>query len=120
MIGVTDDKIKTTVNNVRIFMNDSKDDGEMFSNFLKYIYNRSNKSKKVIVYFHNLKYDYHVLLPYMFLIGAPCEKAGQIYNVKLSGYQNQIIEFRDSYKLATFALAKFQSTFGLPDDLCKQ
>ena len=120
MIGVVDDRKESTLDHVRIFMNNPKDDGEMFNNFLKYIYKRSNKTKNVIVYFHNLKYDYNVILPYLYLTSAPCEKDGMIYSVKILGYQNQLIELRDSYKLATFALSKFQQTFGLSEDLRKQ
>lgn len=64
-----------------------------------------------IVYFHNLKYDYHLLEKYL-NIKSVCKKDGQIYNAVIC--HNKVeIELRDSYKLIPFALSKFASQFNL-------
>lgn len=69
------------------------------------------KNKKVLCYYHNLKYDYHILEKYL-NIRDKCQKDGQLYSVKIS-FKNCEIELRDSYKLCSFALSKFQSEFNL-------
>lgn len=71
-----------------------------------------------ICYFHNLKYDYHVLEKYL-NIKSRCEKDGQFYNVKCS-YKGRTVELRDSYKLIPFALSKFGEEFELPTHLRKR
>jgi hypothetical protein len=85
-------------------------------NFLNYITNFGNKN--AIIYFHNLKYDHHILEPYL-NIKSKCCKDGQFYNV-VALYKKVNIEFRDSYKLAPFALSKFCGEFQLPNHLHKK
>ena len=90
----------------------------MVCRFLDYIIKQS-KTKKIYVYFHNLKYDLMILLANIWLMDAPCEKDGQIYSVKIL-YKKRIIEFRDTYKLIPCALSKFCETFNLPKDIDKK
>lgn len=62
-------------------------------------------------YFHNLKFDYNVLKPWLNIVKI-CEKDGQIYNVIVS-HKGVVVEFRDSYKLIAEPLAKFGKIFNL-------
>ena len=78
----------------------------------------SNGKINGLVYFHNLKYDYHLLGKYL-NIKDRCEKDGQIYNV-IVNYKNRQVELRDSYKLLPFPLAKFQREFNLPAEFGKR
>jgi hypothetical protein len=71
----------------------------------------------VIIYFHNLKYDYNVLEPYL-NIQSVCKKDNQLYSVKVQ-FKNSDIELRDSLKIASMPLAKFCSNFALPKDMDK-
>jgi hypothetical protein len=71
----------------------------------------------VIIYFHNLKYDYNVLEPYL-NIQSVCKKDNQLYSVKVH-FKNSDIELRDSLKIASMPLAKFCSNFALPKDMDK-
>src|SRR5690606_36045199 len=64
-----------------------------------------------LCYFHNLKYDYHLLEPYLNIIDR-CERDNQIYNVELT-YKNKKVELRDSFKLLPFPLSKFSKEFKL-------
>ena len=75
LLGILKDAVKMTKDHVRIFTN-YDNDKKFFMNFLDYI-NDNSKGKDAIVYFHNLKYDYTVLQPYLYLCDAPCEKDGQ-------------------------------------------
>jgi hypothetical protein len=74
-------------------------------------YIATHGGKSAIVYFHNLKYDFHLMLKRL-KIRSICEKDGQYYNV-LVKHKTCNIEFRDSYKMIPIALAKFGSTFKL-------
>ena len=71
-----------------------------------------------IVYFHNLKYDHHILEPYLNIF-CKCAKDGQFYNV-VCYHRSCKVEFRDSFKLAPFALSKFCSEFQLNESLNKK
>lgn len=68
-------------------------------------------TQDALCYFHNLKYDFNLLMQYLNIKGI-CEKGGAIYNVKLS-YKGKEVELRDSFKLLSLGLAKFNKTFGL-------
>jgi hypothetical protein len=74
--------------------------------------------QNAIVYFHNLKYDYHLLEPYI-NIKDKCEKDNSLYSVKLT-YRKCEIELRDSYKLLPFSLSKFSSEFDLNEKFRKK
>ena len=71
-----------------------------------------------LCYFHNLKYDYHLLEQYL-NITKKCEKDKQIYNIIVS-YKNKEIELRDSFKIIPFSLSKFQKEFELPKEFGKK
>ncbi len=68
-------------------------------------------TEDALCYFHNLKYDFNLLMQYLNIKGI-CEKDGAIYNVKLS-YKGKEVELRDSFKLLSLGLAKFNKTFNL-------
>lgn len=119
MIGVLGEKNNQDVDRVKIFVNEDNSK-KFFEKFMKYVNDCSKDCGNVIIYFHNLKYDYHVLLPYIFRHKeAPCEKDGQLYSVKIQ-YGKRFFELRDSYKLASFPLSKFQSTFALDEKYNKK
>ena len=85
----------------------------------KWLYYMTNDGERdVLVYFHNLKYDYHILEKYL-NIRSRCEKDGQLYSVTCM-YKGCLIELRDSYKMIPFSLSKFCKEFGLPKDMCKK
>ena len=71
-----------------------------------------------MVYFHNLKYDYHLLEKYLNITNV-CLKDNQIYNVIVT-YKGKEIELRDSFKLIPFALSKFGGEFDLPQQYRKK
>jgi hypothetical protein len=72
----------------------------------------------VICYFHNLKYDYNVLEPYL-KVQSKVEKEGQLYAVTVRMCGNTV-ELRDSLKMIPFALSKFGKEFSLPRHLRKK
>lgn len=84
-----------------------------FFNMMEYIIKNSEdiKGQEPIVYFHNLKYDFTVMLkeisPYYSV-----KKDGQYYETRIK-YKNRRIKLRDSYKMITEPLAKFNKMFGL-------
>lgn len=115
MVGVS--KFKDDyVYKPRVFVRNDK--SNFIYDFLSYIVNNSKK-RNPIVYFHNLKYDYHVLLPHIHLCNTPVMKNNQLYSVKIL-FKKKVIEFRDSYKLAPIPLKEFNDTFDLPEDLDKK
>jgi hypothetical protein len=118
MIGVIKMRKDNNINHVRTYVYNKKDEYKHVKDFLDYIKKNSGDSNPV-VYFHNLKYDYHTLIPFIHLISAPCEKDGQFYNCQFV-YKKKIFEFRCSYKLAPVPLAKFNKTFQLPKDTDKK
>ena len=70
-----------------------------------------------LVYFHNMKYDYHLLAPYLDIKDI-CQKDGQMYNVVIKHGKVEV-ELRDSYKIIPFKLSKFQKEFDLPAEYGK-
>lgn len=89
----------------------------LYKQFMISIYNkttRHNNYGNVIIYFHNLKYDYNVLKGFMHVIGAPTEKDGQLYEVKVM-FRKKIFTFRDSLKLTNMRLDQFNEAFELPE-----
>ncbi len=104
MVGVCDGKSDhvNIVNNTYDFMNIITNNGR----------------QEALCYFHNLKYDYH-LLEKELLITKKCQKDGQLYSVSCL-FKNKKVEFRDSYKLIPFALANFQKEFNLPKEFGKK
>ena len=116
MIGVVKMKEINTISSTRVYVRNEKTN--FVFDFLSYIVQNS-KNKKPVVYFHNLKYDYHILLPYLWQSNAPVMKDNQLYSVTVL-FRKKLIEFRDSYKLAPIALSKFNKTFQLKDELNKK
>lgn len=85
----------------------------------EWLKNMTKGSKdRVVCYFHNLKYDYHLLEQYL-NIKSRCEKDGQLYNI-VCVYKGKEIELRDSYKILPFALSEFGKEFDLPKDIRKK
>ena len=77
----------------------------------------SNGTKNALVYFHNLKYDYHLIEKHI-NIRDKCEKDGKIYNCMIS-YKGKTIELRDSLCMLSSGLAECAKKFGLPEELRK-
>ena len=82
----------------------------------KHLYDKerqTNKNSKFVIYFHNLKYDFSLILanPYINL-GSPCEKGGQLYSVPFF-YKKYQFELRDSYKMISMPLRDFKAALGL-------
>ena len=94
-------KPKSFQNTISTFLNTMTDDG----------------TNNATVYFHNLKYDYALLEPYL-NIQSTCKKDNNLYSVKVI-YKNKQIEFRDSFKIAPMSLSKFCKNFELPEGLDK-
>lgn len=79
----------------------------------------TNKGKTdAIVYFHNLKYDYHLLQQYL-KIQDICEKDNQLYSVTVQ-YNKKKVILKDSFKMIPFALSKFAKSFELGDKYAKK
>ena len=80
---------------------------EKFLNVLK-----KDKSKNIIVYFHNLKFDFNQLIKVNFIIKSIISNNGSIKQVKLS-YKNKNIILRDSYGIISSKLDNFGKMFNL-------
>lgn len=67
-----------------------------------------------LIYFHNLKYDATQIIrnTKKFKICSYLERKGQLYSFKVYG-KGHYIEFRDSYKLMPFSIAKIAKDFNL-------
>ena len=116
LIGVVKEKENMNIDDVKVYLNN---DNRAFYKFMDYVYNQSKQDTLNIIYFHNLKFDYHVLAPYIYHSKAPCEKDSQIYEVEIL-FRKRKFSLRDSYKLASFPISKFQKTFQLPKSVCKK
>lgn len=86
--------------------------------FLNYLTKGNDPKDKIICYFHNLKYDYHILEPYLNMTGKVL-KDNQVYSIKLRFFSHNI-ELRDSYKLIPEGLGKFNSIFDLDKEFGKK
>ena len=73
----------------------------------------------VVIYFHNLKYDYSALKKHIQVFINVCERGSQLYSVSLI-HNKKKFHFRDTQKFAPIALSKFQDTFELGDDMNKK
>lgn len=100
-------------------VNDETQPQDVVNSFLNYMTKEKPiKDHKIICYFHNLKYDYHILEPYLNMTGKVM-KDNQVYSVKIRHFAHKI-EFRDSYKLFPQALGKFKKVFNLSDEFGKK
>ena len=115
VVGSNDDKVQ--IFNVCNTYGDTPEQSIVYK-FLKYMTN-NGKNKDVIVYFHNMKYDYNILERYLNLSNAPCRKGSYLYSVKCR-YKGCTIEFRDSYKMLNFPLSKFGVNLDLPKEYRKK
>jgi hypothetical protein len=71
-----------------------------------------DQNKKVIVWFHNLKYD-SFLLQNLLYSNAECVKDGQVYSKQFYMNYGIKVEFRDSYKHFGGKLSQAPETFNL-------
>jgi hypothetical protein len=91
-----------------------------FYGMMNYIMDNSEKDfKKIpIVYFHNLKYDFTIMLKKLYPRNA-IKKDGQYYETTVmhtdfrNGKVSRLVKFRDSYKMITAPLSKFNKMFQL-------
>ena len=67
-----------------------------------------------VVYFHNLKYDFTIITPYVTILDDSVQKNNQIYSMVCS-YNKKKFEFRDSYKTIPMPLRDFAKSFGLKE-----
>ena len=68
-------------------------------------------SHKAMIYWHNVKYDYHVLEAYLSIYGK-CQKDNNLYSVSL-WHRGVKVEFIDSFKIIPMALEKMPNALGL-------
>jgi hypothetical protein len=100
-------------------VNDETQPKDVVNSFLNYMTKgKPTEDHKIICYFHNLKYDYHILEPYLNMTGKVM-KDNQVYSVKVRHFKYKI-EFRDSYKLFPQGLGKFKKVFNLSDEFGKK
>ena len=120
-IGLSNDIDDTTViysiDDKKYITNDYDDiRRQMTNDFLRNMVSNSG-DKEIICYFHNLKYDYNILIPYLYIIDK-CEKNNQLYSVSVL-FNRKKITFQDSYKIISMSLSKFKDNFGLTGELGK-
>ena len=89
---------------------------QVVNHFLNTITNNGNNN--ALCYYHNLKYDYHLLEPYL-NIKQRCEKDNQLFNI-ICKYKGKEVELRDSIKIIPFSLSKFGEEFNLPKEIRKK
>jgi hypothetical protein len=102
------DKDEPTILDVTKFGNDNPRQ-KMVWKFLREITHNGQHDCKV--YWHFLKYDYHVLFKELNIIGE-CEKENTIYGVTVS-FKDCKIEFTDSLKIIPLPIRLFSSALGL-------
>lgn len=75
--------------------------------------NKEIKVPEFKIYFHNLKYDFHLILMNRYVtITGELERGGAQYSGQIT-YKGIKFNFADSYKLIAEPLDKFKKTFGL-------
>jgi hypothetical protein len=99
-------------------VNDITSPEEVVKGFMNYLTKGNEPEDKIICYFHNLKYDYHILERYLNMTGKVL-KDNQVYSVKVRYFKYKI-EFRDSYKLIPHGLGKFKKIFDLDAEFGKK
>lgn len=82
---------------------------------LKYLSTIHSNSKRIIILFHNSKYDLTTMFSHQKTIGVPLKKDGNFYCSSYSLRKGQKIDILDSFKFLPFQLAvlgtKFKSAF---------
>jgi hypothetical protein len=83
---------------------------------LNYITKRHTyfEGDRIIVYFHNLKYDWSLMKKELESIFGICRKDGMLYNIRLNWYGKNL-QFRDSYKIIPEKLKNMPKMFNLPE-----
>lgn len=94
-------------------------DNTFYNRCMNKLFRQTFEYTDVIVYFHNLKYDYSTLKKHIQVFIAVCEKSSQLYSVSFI-HNKKKFYFRDTQKFAPIALSKFQETFELGDDMNKR
>ena len=120
--------------NPKIFMRNAANPDKWLYDTLFYIYQNvktidvisddpeiesTTAKANAVVFYHNLKYDYHLFKKHLTHFKANCEKDGQLYEVQ-GVFKGVKIHFRDSYKLVPKKLADFADMFSLPEDMKKK
>jgi hypothetical protein len=127
MIGVVMLKEKNTLSDVDTFICQKSNPKKIIFDFLNQVVKKtigaevrekSIKKKKIIVYFHNLKYDFGALVEGL-SVGDRCKKESNLYNAVVY-HKGRQIELRDSLKMAPIPIYKFNQTFKLGEDLDKK
>lgn len=115
--------INGSENDVRQFFYRGEDNNYCIQNMFQDIVRRTDtKLYNIIVYFHNLKYDFHAMLKNI-NVTSSIIKDNQYYSVKISVFVDgkiHHIEIRDSYKLLAIPLCEFQEQLDLPKNLNKK
>lgn len=116
-------KRHTPEHKILITMANSEDNKDWFYKMMDYVIKKTPKFKKPdfkneiwdihvpIVFYHNLKYDLHMMMKYIKVTNS-CKKDGQYYQYTIK-YKGQEIILRDSYKMINVALSKFKNMFKL-------
>jgi len=115
MLGVVGEK-SDCVNIYKV--NNETTPEDVVCRFLNRVISKTDIKDKKIVYFHNIKYDYHLLEPYLNM-KSKVLKDNQLYSVSIIFY-GHTIELRDSFKLIPQALSKFKKMFDLNDEYGKK
>ena len=100
---------------VQIFQSSKEYPNNWCNNAFKWISEKAkniNPDADVIIYYHNLKYDYALLKKNLRIFKAPLEKDGQVYEVQFYNFKRVFI-CRDSYKFIDKPLSDFSKTFDL-------
>lgn len=78
---------------------------------IKFLNDLTDIQENVIIYFHNLRYDYQCIYKYIKIISS-VQIQNTLYSIKAL-YKGKNIEFRDSYKMISQPLKSFAKTFAL-------
>lgn len=114
----------TNINNEEVvYFESEKDDSDFDRTIIKkfsyYISSQITRPKqKVIIYFHNLKYDNSLFFKYLYQINE-IEQNNTVYT-KTYLIDGNMIEFRDSYKLFSKPLAELPQMFSMDKSLHKK
>jgi len=98
-------------------INENKNEPNLFIgldcviNMFEYVIKVSDKKKQIVIYFHNMKYDFSLMKQFIHIISI-CEKNNTIYSVEIL-YKKCKIILKDSYKLFSESLYNFGKAFKL-------
>lgn len=119
-IGVMKNTDKTHEANVKIFsLEKDKTHRDFINNYFDYIIKNAKPKSEILIYFHNLKFDFHLLNDHLTLFKPPLTKDGQYYEVYIR-YKKRLITLRDSFKFINRPLNDFNELLKLPENLKKK